>query len=33
MLIFEVDDTVSDNRPLMMHIETFAGSGEITLDI
>jgi hypothetical protein len=33
LLIFEVDDSVSDNRPLKMHIETFAGSGEVTLDI
>jgi hypothetical protein len=33
LLIFEVDDSVSDNRPLRMDIETFAGSGEVTLDI
>ena len=33
LLIFEVDDSVSDNRPLKMDIQTFAGSGEVTLDI
>jgi hypothetical protein len=33
LLIFEVSDTVSDNRPLQMKIETFGGSGEVTLDI
>jgi hypothetical protein len=33
LLIFEVDDSVSDNRPLQMEIETFGDSGEVTLDI
>jgi hypothetical protein len=33
LLIFLVNDSVSDNRPLQMKIETFGGSGDVTLDI
>lgn len=33
MLLFLVDDTVSDNRPLRLEIQSYAGSGEVTLDI
>lgn len=33
LLIFEVADDVSDNRPLRLEIETFAGTGEVILDI
>ena len=33
LLIFLVADSVSDNRPLMLNIETYAGSGEVKLDI
>ncbi len=33
LLIFLVDDTVSDNRPLSLEIQTFAGTGEVILDI
>ncbi len=33
LLIFEVDTSVSDNRPLTLEIQTFGGSGEVTLDI
>ena len=33
LLIFEVDDDVGENRPLQLHIDSFDGSGEVTLDI
>lgn len=33
LLIFEVDDEVSENRPLRLQIDSFAGTGEVTLDI
>jgi hypothetical protein len=33
LLIFKVLDSVSDNRPLMLEIQTFGGTGEVTLDI
>lgn len=33
LLIFLVDDTVSENRPLTLGVETSAGSGEVVLDI
>jgi hypothetical protein len=33
LLIFLVDDSVSDNRPLELDIQTFAGDGKVTLDI
>ena len=33
LLIFEVDESVSENRPLRMEIESSGESGEITLDI
>jgi hypothetical protein len=33
LLIFEVDDSVSDNRPLELEITTFGDSGMVTLDI
>lgn len=33
LLIFKVDDTVSDNRPLLLEIQTFGGTGEVVLDI
>jgi hypothetical protein len=33
LLIFLVDDTVSENRPLRLEIQTFAGTGEVILDI
>jgi hypothetical protein len=33
LLIFEVPDEVSENRPLRLHIDSFDGSGEVTLDI
>ena len=33
LLIFPVTDDVTDNRPLKLDIQTFDGSGEITLDI
>jgi hypothetical protein len=33
LLIFEVDDAVSDNRPLELDIQTFGGDGKVTLDI
>jgi hypothetical protein len=33
LLIFQVNDDVSDNRPLKLEIGSAAGSGEITLDI
>jgi hypothetical protein len=33
LLIFEVDEGVSENRPLRLHIDGFDGSGEVTLDI
>ena len=33
LLIFEVDESVSENRPLRLHIDSFEGSGEVTLDI
>ncbi len=33
LLIFEVSDDVSDNRPLVLEIVTFAGTGEVILDI
>jgi hypothetical protein len=33
LLIFVVDDAVSDNRPLRLEIQTFAGDGDVILDI
>ncbi len=33
LLIFEVSDDVSENRPLDLEIETFDGAGEVILDI
>jgi hypothetical protein len=33
LLIFHVEDSVSDNRPLKLEIESGAETGEITLDI
>jgi hypothetical protein len=33
LLIFPVSNDVSDNRPLKLEISTFAGSGEVILDI
>ena len=33
LLVFQVDDTVSDNRPLVLEVEGFEGDGEIILDI
>jgi hypothetical protein len=33
LLIFKVDDTVSDNRPLRLEIESGSETGEVTLDI
>ncbi len=33
LLIFQVDQSVSDNRPLELEIQTFGGTGEVTLDI
>jgi hypothetical protein len=33
LLIFHVDDTVSDNRPLKLEIESGSETGEVTLDI
>jgi hypothetical protein len=33
LLIFQVDQSVSDNRPLSLEIQTFGGTGEVTLDI
>ena len=33
LLIFEVDDGVSDNRPLELEIETSDGTGKVILDI
>ena len=33
LLIFPVSDDVSDNRPLRLEIQTYAGSGEVILDI
>ncbi len=33
LLIFPVNDDVSDNRPLKLEISTYAGSGEVVLDI
>jgi hypothetical protein len=33
LLIFQVDDTVSENRPLALEVETSAGAGEVILDI
>jgi hypothetical protein len=33
LLIFEVDEGVSENRPLRLQIDGFDGSGEVTLDI
>jgi hypothetical protein len=33
LLIFLVDDSVSDNRPLELDIQTFGGDGKVTLDI
>jgi len=33
LLIFEVSDDVSENRPLKLEIQTFAGVGEVILDI
>ena len=33
LLIFEVSDEVSENRPLNLEIQTFDGNGEVILDI
>jgi hypothetical protein len=33
LLIFEVDDSVSENRPLELEIESDAGTGKVILDI
>lgn len=33
LLIFLVDDSVSDNRPLELEIQTFGGTGAVVLDI
>jgi hypothetical protein len=33
LVIFPVADEVSDNRPLRLEIQTFAGTGEVILDI
>jgi hypothetical protein len=33
LLIFLVDDQVSENRPLTLGVQTSAGSGEVVLDI
>lgn len=33
LLIFLVDDGVSENRPLRLAVESFDGSGEVVLDI
>jgi hypothetical protein len=33
LIIFHVDDSVSDNRPLMLEIESGGETGEVTLDI
>lgn len=33
LLIFLVDDTVSDNRPLLLEIRSYAGTGDVILDI
>jgi hypothetical protein len=33
LLIFLVGDSVSDNRPLEMDIQSFGGDGKVTLDI
>ncbi len=33
LLIFEVDDAVSENRPLKLEIESAEGAGEVILDI
>jgi hypothetical protein len=33
LLIFHVDDTVSENRPLTLGVEASADSGEVVLDI
>ena len=33
MLIFSVSADVSDNRPLMLKIDTADGAGEVLLDI
>ena len=33
LLIFQVDDAVSENRPLELEIETYDGTGEVILDI
>jgi len=33
LLIFVVDDAVSNNRPLRLEIQTFAGDGDVILDI
>ena len=33
LLIFPVSNDVSDNRPLKLEISTYAGSGEVILDI
>jgi len=33
LMIFPVDDSVSENRPLTLEIETFDGTGEVILDI
>lgn len=33
LLVFLVDDTVNENRPLKLEVASYAGSGEIILDI
>lgn len=33
LLVFLVDDTVNENRPLKLEVDSYAGSGEIILDI
>jgi hypothetical protein len=33
LLIFSVADDIGDNRPLRLEIKTFAGTGEVILDI
>jgi hypothetical protein len=33
LVLFLVSDSVSDNRPLEMNIQTFGGDGKVTLDI
>lgn len=33
LLIFQVSDDVNENRPLKLEIQTYAGTGEVILDI